>query len=209
MNITHLDGAFIKVFSQSSEVCLACSVSSLVLVSHGGVLVGSSGIWRSQEPHCQVCRSPCRWPSSTMDLHLCRPLWHWRIHEASPGPPPGIDQEPIGGKGRGQRKGKRGRKKKEIVSDMSWRGTSLHLLLYCRVFVFTIEYLWQQISSKYRTVLLLYEQSTSENTVMHIDSFWVYWDMYDRKYVDTWILHPCVIVESYISRTMSMNRLLQ
>lgn len=119
----------LTVFSQSLEVCLACRVSSLALVSHGEVLVGSLGIWRPQEPHCQACRSPCRLPSSMTDLRLCQPQWHWRIHEASPGPPPEIAREPTGGKWNGQRR-ERGRKKRKWWV-ISWRGTSLSpIVLY-------------------------------------------------------------------------------
>lgn len=91
---------FLTVFSWSVEVCLACRVSSLVLVSHGGVLVDSWGIWRPQEHRCPVCRSPCRWPSSRMGPHPFPPRWRWRTREESPGPPPEIVQEPEGEKGK-------------------------------------------------------------------------------------------------------------
>lgn len=108
---------FPTVFSLSSEVCLACFASSLGLVSHGGALVDSWGIWRPQEPRCPVCRSLCRWPSSRMGPHPFQPRWRWRTHEGSPGPPPGIDQEPE-------------RRKNEIMGDITnliFEGKTSHL----------------------------------------------------------------------------------
>lgn len=92
-------GAFLTVFSQSVEVSLACGVSSLVLVSRGGALVDSWGIWRRREPRCPVCRSPCRWPSSRRGPRLCPPRWRWRTHGGSSEPPPEIARGPWGQRG--------------------------------------------------------------------------------------------------------------
>lgn len=140
--------SFLTVFSRSFEVCFACRVSSLAVVSRGGVLVDSWGIWRPQEPRCPVCRSPCRWPSSRTGLRPFQPRWHWRTREESPGTPPGIVQEPEGerGKGSGQRRRERGRKKEEIMSDTRASIVSTegefpfnHLLSWPKC---TIQYLW-------------------------------------------------------------------
>lgn len=89
--------------------------SSLVVVSRGGVLVGSLGIWTPRGPRCPVCRSPCRWPSSRTGPRPSRPRWRWRTRAGSPGPPPEIDQEPAGDR---KKQKKEAGKKREIMSDM-------------------------------------------------------------------------------------------
>ena len=68
-------GRSVTAFSPSVEVCLACRASSLALVSHGGALADSWGIWRPRELRCRVCRSPCRWPSSRTGLRPFPPQW--------------------------------------------------------------------------------------------------------------------------------------
>lgn len=90
----HFSMIFLTNFLQSVEAFPASAVSVFFLVSRGGVLADSWGIWRLQEPHCPACRSLCRWPSSRKGPHLCRPRWHWRTREESPGPPLRTDQEP-------------------------------------------------------------------------------------------------------------------
>ena len=134
----------LRVFSRSSEgssSSLRCA-SSLAVVSRGGVLVGSWGIWTPRGPRCPVCRSPCRSPSSRTGLRPFRPRWRWRTRAGSPGPPPEIDQEP------GKKKKEAG-KKREIMSDkrasIVWTEEELsfdHLPLSRAQDKVTIESLW-------------------------------------------------------------------
>lgn len=168
-------------FSRSLEVCLACQVSSLVLVSRGGVLVDSWGIWRPQEPRCPVCRSPCRWPSSRMGLHPFLPRWHWRTREESPGPPPEIAQEPEGekGKGSGQRRRERGRKKQEIISDMPaliiWTAEELpfsHLPLSCPKVTIQYSWLWKVSNSELWVHSHLFSRTCLETYIIWLKVWW-------------------------------------
>lgn len=185
----------LTVLSRSSEVCLARCVSFLALVSHGGVLVDSWGIWRHREPRCLVCRSPCRWPSSRTGLRPFQPRWRWRTRAKSPGTPPEIVQEPEGEKGEkevGKGRGKevqRTRKSFYAHFDcLNWKKNFPSINFPFLVLRSKLQY---SIYAKNTELCYFCIRACVGGYIyIHIVESTLMKSLYVQKFLDTWTLHP-------------------